>query len=298
MLQDYPKEKMEVIVVDGGSSDKTCDIAKRFGVEKLLDNPYRGQEIGKAIGVDNAEGDLIAFIDSDNVLPEKKWLRKMVKPFLEEKNLTGSEPIMFTYKRDAPPMVRYCSLVGCDDPLCHILGNRDKWSWVKMGWTDLPVKTVDRGDYILVNFNSNQRVPTMGANGFIVRKRHLKSVRYSPYIDIDVFYNLVRYGYVTYAKVKTGIIHLHADTITQYLKKKIRRVQIHYMSQKYRTYPWSISKEDATKIILKIMVIPVVWETIQGYKNVPDKAWLLHLIIPIITILTYTSLHILYIFDR
>jgi hypothetical protein len=161
-----------------------------------------------------------------------------------------------------------------------------------MGWTDLPVKTVDRGDYILIDFNSNQRVPTMGANGFIARRRHLKSVRYSPYIDIDVFYNLVRYGYVTYAKVKTGIIHLHADTITQYLKKKIRRVQIHYMSQKYRTYPWSISKEDIARISLKITIIPLVKEAVQGYKNVPDKVWFLHLIILPITMLTYTFLYV------
>ena len=42
-VQDYPK--FEVLIIDGGSSDKTIEIAKKFSV-KVLKNPYRVEEKG------------------------------------------------------------------------------------------------------------------------------------------------------------------------------------------------------------------------------------------------------------
>lgn len=289
--QEYPREKVEVIVVDGGSRDKTREVAEKFGVDKIIENPYKGQEFGKALGVENAEGELIAFIDSDNVLPDKMWFKKMVKPFFDDSTIVGSEPLMFTYRPTDPYITRYISLLGCDDPLPHILGNRDRWSWVKKSWTDLHVKCFDRKDYIKVIFDPGKMVPTMGANGFIVRKECLKRVKYIPYIDIDVFYNLVKHGYRTYAKVKTSIIHLHASSITQYLRKKIRRLQVHFQLKKYRTYPWHLSEKDIHKILMRTTIPSLALETIQGYRNIPDKAWLLHPIIPLTTILIYVLLY-------
>ena len=32
--QDYPREKIEIIIADGGSKDRTLEIAEKFGVYK------------------------------------------------------------------------------------------------------------------------------------------------------------------------------------------------------------------------------------------------------------------------
>ena len=77
-MQDYPKELIEIIIIDGGSSDKTLEIAKSY-TNKIFTNPLRTGEAGKSIGVKNAKNELIALIDSDNILPDKNWFFEMIK---------------------------------------------------------------------------------------------------------------------------------------------------------------------------------------------------------------------------
>ncbi len=72
--QDYPQDKIEIIIVDGDSADNTLEIARQFEVDKILTNPLKAGEAGKAIGINTASNEIIAFIDSNNILLEKDWL--------------------------------------------------------------------------------------------------------------------------------------------------------------------------------------------------------------------------------
>lgn len=76
---EYPKNKVEIIVVDNGSCDMTRDIALKF-TEKVLEDPRA--TIGKLrnIGTKDAIGSFFAFVDSDIVLP-KCWLKVALKSF-------------------------------------------------------------------------------------------------------------------------------------------------------------------------------------------------------------------------
>jgi glycosyltransferase involved in cell wall biosynthesis len=73
------RKPFEVIIVDGNSTDKTVEVASKFPVRILYDNHA---SIGGArqIGVEEAHGDYIAFIDSD-CIPEKDWLENLIKEF-------------------------------------------------------------------------------------------------------------------------------------------------------------------------------------------------------------------------
>ncbi len=63
--QTYPHELIEVIVADGGSSDRTREIVAEFGVRstlnsvRLVDNPQRTTPTGLNAGVAAASGDVI-----------------------------------------------------------------------------------------------------------------------------------------------------------------------------------------------------------------------------------------------
>jgi glycosyltransferase involved in cell wall biosynthesis len=59
---------VEVIVVDGGSNDKTVEIAKRFA-DKVYTVKKRGIASGRNFGAEQADGDLLIFLDTDVVFP-------------------------------------------------------------------------------------------------------------------------------------------------------------------------------------------------------------------------------------
>jgi len=58
----------EVIVIDGKSEDDTLNIAKKY-TGTILSDEGRGLSYARQLGADNAKGDCVAYIGSDNVLP-------------------------------------------------------------------------------------------------------------------------------------------------------------------------------------------------------------------------------------
>ena len=78
-LVDQTRKPDEVIISDDGSSDNTIELVKRFfqangdGISwKILSNAHGGPGNARNIGIANAEGNWIAFLDSDDLWhPEK-----------------------------------------------------------------------------------------------------------------------------------------------------------------------------------------------------------------------------------
>jgi glycosyltransferase involved in cell wall biosynthesis len=282
-------ESVEVIVVDGGSTDETLEIAREFDV-KILFNPLRTGEAGKSVGLLAATKDLVAFIDSDNILPSENWLKRMVAPFEDEEDIMGAEPFAFTYRKRDPLISRYVALFGVCDPLQLYVGNRDRWNWVKQNWTDnTSHEIVDKGSYYLVKLKRGMLIPCIGANGFVGRRELLLKTNCEPYyFDIDVVYELVQMGFNKVAMVKTGIVHLHADNVTAFVRKAYRRIRDYRQFLKYRKYPWRTGMKGITKFTLStVALLPVVSEALKGYRKEPDKTWLFHPVICLLVLLTY-----------
>ena len=96
----YPKEKIEIIVVDDGSQDNTIDIARKYGVS-ILRQQHLGCATARNRGVEHAKGEVIAFIDADDVCKEE-WLIETV-PYLKDKQIGAvgcSHDLLNAKKRD------------------------------------------------------------------------------------------------------------------------------------------------------------------------------------------------------
>lgn len=290
--QDYPREKIEIVIADGGSKDKTLEIAKKFDVDRILHNPLRTGEAGKAVGVRAAKNEIILLQDSDNILNGREWLRRMVEPFEDMSNI-GAEPLYYTYREEDSLITRYCALLGMNDPVCLYLGNYDRYSYVTGKWTELLVKTRDDGNYLLLELDE-KNIPTIGANGFLVRARALKEVEYKPYLfDIDVVYQLIRMGQNRFAKVKIGIVHLFANNVGTFTRKTYRRIRdyLFYEKHRMRKYPWRrLSLVRRLKFALyTLLIVPIIRDSLKGYKKMPDEAWLFHPLACWLTLFTYST---------
>ena len=66
--QSYPFEDMDVMVVDGGSQDRTREIVEKYHTKyeniRLLQNPGRIQSIAFNIGVKNSDASYIVRLDA------------------------------------------------------------------------------------------------------------------------------------------------------------------------------------------------------------------------------------------
>lgn len=73
LAQDYPKEDLEVLFVDGQSSDRTRDIIANYMLNysfiKLLDNPKRIAPAALNIGIRASSGDIIMRLDAHAKYP-------------------------------------------------------------------------------------------------------------------------------------------------------------------------------------------------------------------------------------
>jgi len=101
---DYPRDKLEIVVVNDGSSDDTwqhmVDAAARYppGAVRCLDlGSNQGKRAAMAAGVRATTAEIMVFIDSDS-LPAHDGVRKLVQIFANPKVGAGSG---ITYVRNA-----------------------------------------------------------------------------------------------------------------------------------------------------------------------------------------------------
>ncbi len=275
--QDYPAEKVEIIVADGGSTDGTIPLARQYGA-LIASNPLKTGEAGKAVALKLSKNELIALIDSDNYLPSRDWFTRMVQPFADPE-IIGSEPIAYTYRRTDGLITRYCALLGMNDPICLFLGNYDRYSHLTRRWTDMPVKTEDKGDYLKLTLE-RQAVPTIGANGTLVRRNLIADSVGDYLFDVDEIYGLILRGTNKFAKVKIGIIHAFSGDTKTFIRKQRRRISdyAYYKKLGVRKYPWDKLN---VKGLIKFIVYSALWlptfsQACRGYLKIRDKAWFYH----------------------
>lgn len=287
--QSYPRDLIEIVIADGGSTDATLTTARQY-TDKIHTNPGKTGEAGKAVALAHARGDVVAFIDSDNILPQSDWLARMIAPF-EDGEIVGAEPLEYTWRRQDAALIRYGALMGMGDPLCLFLGNYDRYNFITRKWTEVPVSAEDCGGWLKITLDP-KRLPTIGANGFLVRRAALANCSVKDYVfDIDVVYELLRQGPCKFAKVKIGIVHLFARDLRTLARKQLRRITDYsfYSRSNQRKYPWKgLYRAGIAKFIVYCLTIfPLLAQSLIGFSRKRDAAWFLHPIACWITLIAY-----------
>ena len=193
MAQDYPKEKIEILLGDGGSKDKTIGIIKSYEkkypkIVKLIHNPKQYSE-GKGMGKDMltrmAKGEFLAILDQDNLLIQKEWIKNLISILLNYAEIKGVQSRMMASK-NASATDKYLNYLGTEDPFAtpyslngQVTLNPKKFPYNK------------KGNFYVYNSNINNFLYA-GGDGFVIRKKDLMEIGgYTQ--DIDNFYRMAQH---------------------------------------------------------------------------------------------------------
>lgn len=87
---DYPKDRIEVIIADGMSTDDTVNTAKQLGARVVL-NEKKTVSPGRNVAFKLAKGEIIAFTDADCIV-DKDWIINSLKYFKDDKVACAGGP--------------------------------------------------------------------------------------------------------------------------------------------------------------------------------------------------------------
>lgn len=115
-MTDFGK-KVEVIIVDAGSTDKTCTVAKTFSFVKIINAPNTLRGEGRNVGIKKSKGNIIVFIDADTEVT-KDWYPELIKSIKNFDIVAGYSPD--PDGRDLPRVPIYINGQDLTYPTCNI----------------------------------------------------------------------------------------------------------------------------------------------------------------------------------
>jgi len=279
--QDFPQKNIEILMVDGGSTDNTIEIGKRYNC-KIYNNPDRLAEPGVAIALEKSKGDIIFVIDADNRLPAKDWLKRMLRPFKDPKIMGVFTHVIVDKSHNA--LNRYMALMHSSPFIYFVFGRKVDPRKMPFSYRILEKNR----DYVVFDFNEHNYPSVAFGQGTCIRKDIPKEVfekilvqERRDHDDVAPFVEMMKLGKVAY--VPTGIIHLHVTGFKQMLRKYRQRILNVFNKQSYGVRREKMSGLRKFKELLwPLYSLTIVWPLIDAFREAfedRDLAWLLHPIV-------------------
>lgn len=277
--QVYPKDKIEIIVIDNGSSDNSVEIAKKY--TKKVNINHKNAYENRADGMRMAKGDFVfMMLEQDLELRGRNFIQKMVRPLIKDERLVASFTREYP-RKDQPWVTRFISYHPSQcDPLFEFL-----------------TPSIDRtilerkNGYFLCKFIPGEIPPV---SRMLYRVSYMKKTdawNQKKDFDHDTVIAAVKRGYDLFAYVPSaGIYHHHAKDLRQLINKRIRNLNNHYFPYQDKTeYKWfnSNSKLSILKLVIWIiyanLFLPAFLRGIWRFLKFRDPVLLLE---PVVTITT------------
>lgn len=248
--QNYPKNLLEVFVVDNCSRDNTVKIAQKYNV-KILINKIKDPEVSKMIAFKKSRGELFYYMDADLEFKNKDYLRKLVYPLLNNPLIVGS----------SGKVVQSVSYTSLNRFLTYDTHQRDP---LLEYFSPLIYKTVVKklGEYYLCRY-TKEKIPPVG-RCLYWRKKLLETriAKAKKFMDLDNLVILVEKRFYYFAFVpQAEEYHYHVQGIKSLIGKRIRNISNVFLPQcETREYTWFNlnSKKDLIKIIAWIIYANLV----------------------------------------
>ncbi|MFH1827587.1 MAG: glycosyltransferase family 2 protein [bacterium] len=293
--QTYPRELIEHIVFDAGSTNGTAELAKKYGCKVTIRADLKVQEqVRQSLAIKKSRGELVLILQSDNIPTSKIWLKEMVQPLLDDKKIFATFSAYNDYEKNMSMMTRYHAFFGTCDPVLYYLGKSDKIPLIQKRWNKGDAIGETSG-YWIVKFTKDT-LPTLGDNGFMFRKSVISKVNKNSkdYIHVDMYIDLLKLGYNTYGVIKNSVIHVINPDIMTYAKRRVQVKETYYDGnrgkRKYLVFSWKSGRDKLNLlkfIFFSLTFIFPLYESVRGYMKIKDRAWFLHPLLSPIMLFSY-----------
>jgi len=266
--QDYPQDRVEILVGDAGSKDGTPDLVAKYGGQVFPDNG-RNIEDGKKAALVHATGDYIVFIDADNEITHPDYIRLAVDALSRHAEAFGVE----SYYLPSPKMTSFCAY------LTHLLHISDPVAWMM---SIKPVFLGNDGDIERWTFPKGSTAYPVGSNGFVFRRAELDLVQArEQYSDTHTSVRLIQAtGKRQWLRIRgRGVHHYYVATLREFMKKR-QRATCHFLDMKKEYgFSWTERKPRIPGwlacALCATFVVPTL-QTISALVRTGDRRWLWH----------------------
>jgi len=266
--QDYPRDRVEVVLADAFSTDSTRDIARRYNAT-VIDDTGQNMEEGKRLALGKASGEYIMFVDADNELTHPDYLRLAVQALAKNPQALGVE----SYYLPSAKMSSFCAY------LTHRLHISDPICWLM---AETPLLVAREGEVERWTLPERSFSYPLGANGFVFRRADLDSVRAGEHFqDTHVALHLMKAGKREWLRIAgRGVHHYYVQTWFGFLQKR-RRAAVHFLRvQEKAPVNWMKEKPPVPTWMAALYCATLVgpaYHSLTGFLRDGDARWLWHL---------------------
>ena len=219
-LKEQDFKDFEIIVVDNNSTDKTPEIAKKFGAI-LVSEKNQGVAFARNKGAKIAKGEILVFTDADTILP-KNWLSRIKEECENDKNLVAFGGSCQFYS--GPISARLASKFLLK-PFLFL----DKF--FSGGFNLMGCNMAIKKETFFKAGGFNEKLKLNEDVEISYRLREIGKVKFDPNFKVKTSGRRFRYGLIL------GIINYAPSTIFRWLFKKFDKFQI-FHAQRKEEYLW------------------------------------------------------------